>query len=171
MKYINLKFVLIFTLLLIGNVFASSGLPQLDYTTYSQQLFWLFLLFGGLYLFMIYVVLPKIYNIKVLRQHRILGNIEKAIKINKEVKLMESNLLERKNSNKIGIKNMQSLFIDKIAKLIKQKQNELEDIRQTERGLLNEKVSAYKLHLDEIIVQDSKILSEVIISKLDLNKK
>ena len=171
MKYINLKFVLIFTLLLIGNVFASSGLPQLDYTTYSQQLFWLFLLFGGLYLFMIYVVLPKIYNIKVLRQHRILGNIEKAIKINKEVKSIEANLLERKKSNKISINNMQLLFVDKIAKLIKQKQDELEDIRQKESALLHEKVSGYKLHLDEIIVQDSKILSEVIISKLDLSKK
>ena len=171
MKYINLKFVLIFTLLLIRNVFASSGLPQLDYTTYSQQLFWLFLLFGGLYLFMIYVVLPKIYNIKVLRQHRILGNIEKAIKINKEVKSIEANLLERKKSNKISINNMQLLFVDKIAKLIKQKQDELEDIRQKESALLHEKVSGYKLHLDEIIVQDSKILSEVIISKLDLSKK
>ncbi len=171
MKYINLKFVLIFTLLLIGNVFASSGLPQLDYTTYSQQLFWLFLLFGSLYLFITYIVLPKIYNIKVLRQHRILGNIEKATKINKEVKLMESDLLQRKNINNIRIQEMQTLFLDKIAKLSKQKQIDLDYVRQKEKDILNEKIAQYKLHLEDIIATDSKILSEVIISKLDLSNK
>ena len=171
MKYINLKFVVIFNLLLTVHVFASSGLPQLDYKTYSQQLVWLFVLFGGLYVFITYIVLPKIYNIKVLRQHRILGNIEKATKINKEVKSMESNLLQHKNNNSISIKDMQTLFVEKISQISKQKQTDLEDFKKKERDILSAKVAEYKVHLDSIIVQDSKILSEVIISKLDLSNK
>ena len=39
---------------------ASGGLPQLDYSTWASQIFWLFLVFGALYFVLATFILPRL---------------------------------------------------------------------------------------------------------------
>lgn len=53
-------------------------MPQLDVSTYTSQLFWLFISFTSLYLFTARVTIPRIAKIFEARWQRIEGNVKKA---------------------------------------------------------------------------------------------
>lgn len=80
----------IFILLLSNNtIFAaegqsSTGLPQMDITTFPSQLFWLVITFAILYIFMWRVVIPKLSTTIEERKDKISNDINEAEKFNSE---------------------------------------------------------------------------------------
>lgn len=62
----------------------SSGLPQLDASTYPSQIFWLVISFAILYFFMSKVSLPKIAETIHQRKTRIAGDLKQAEILTKE---------------------------------------------------------------------------------------
>lgn len=60
------------------------GFPQLDTSTYSSQVFWLFISFALLYLLMSRLALPRITEVIDLRQTQINCNLDRAATINDE---------------------------------------------------------------------------------------
>ena len=64
-------------------------MPQLDFTTYLPQLFWLAVTFGLLYLVMARKALPRVGEILEERQNRIDGDLEQAENFRKESEALE----------------------------------------------------------------------------------
>ena len=62
----------------------STGLPQMDITTFPSQLFWLVITFAILYIFMWRVVIPKLSTTIEERKDKISNDINEAEKFNSE---------------------------------------------------------------------------------------
>ena len=68
------------TPVLVTPALASSevGLPQLDFSTYPTQVFWLVVSFAILYLLMSQVAIPRISEVLEGRQERFANDLDKA---------------------------------------------------------------------------------------------
>ncbi|WND01996.1 hypothetical protein QGN29_10600 [Temperatibacter marinus] len=62
-----------------------AGLPQLDYTTFSEQVAWLFLTFIVLYIIVSRIALPKVDKVIEERDEKIATDLDKAEKLRIEV--------------------------------------------------------------------------------------
>jgi F-type H+-transporting ATPase subunit b len=67
-----------------GDAHESSGLPQLDTSTFAPQVFWALVLFGVLYWLMSRVALPKVGDVLEERRNRVDGDLERAEQIRAE---------------------------------------------------------------------------------------
>ena len=91
-----------FNFLFINKVFTaeSGGMPQLNPEFWVSQIFWLTLTFGGLYLVLSKLILPKISANLESRKSQISDNIEAADKQREEseIKLTKKSKKQRKKS-------------------------------------------------------------------------
>lgn len=171
MKYLNISFLLFLFVVLsmVSPVFAEeSGLPQFDTSKYSQQIFWLIINFGILYFFVKYFVINKIKKIKVNRSGVILANIEKSIKIKKNIDKINTEINDIKNNHRIEIAKSRDILLKKISELSKNKQEEIDQHKSLRLAEFEQKKQDYSQSLN--VESDAKELSDSIIEKLKLNK-
>ncbi|NQZ14972.1 MAG: hypothetical protein HRT94_09145 [Alphaproteobacteria bacterium] len=64
-----------------GDAAEVEGLPQLDFTTYTPQLFWMFAFFAVLYMFFAMKTLPEISGVIENRKNHIQSDLETAEKL------------------------------------------------------------------------------------------
>jgi F-type H+-transporting ATPase subunit b len=62
----------------------SAGMPQLDFSTYPSQIFWLFITLSVLYYTLARHLLPPVVEIVEQRKQRIAGDLERAKKMQQE---------------------------------------------------------------------------------------
>ncbi len=60
------------------------GLPQLDFTTYSSQIFWMFISFGILYLFFAKKTLPEVSGVLESRREKIESDLDNAQRLKED---------------------------------------------------------------------------------------
>ena len=65
-------------------------MPQLDFSTYASQIFWLFLTFALLYITMARLALPRVRDVLETRQSRIAQDIADAEKRKEEAELAKA---------------------------------------------------------------------------------
>ena len=172
MKYLNVSFLLfLFVILLTGNpVFAEeSGLPQFDTSKYSQQIFWLIVNFGILYIFVKYFVIKRIKKIKVNRSGVILANIEKSMKIKKNIDKINNEITSIKNNHKIEISKSRDALLKKISELTKSKQSEIDKHKSLKLEEFETRKKEYAQNIN--FENDAKELSDSIIDKFLLQNK
>jgi len=68
---------------------ASSGLPQLDYSTWASQIFWLVLVFAALYFVLSIYILPRLREGISDREDRISDDLDQASNMQKEAEEAE----------------------------------------------------------------------------------
>lgn len=68
---------------------ASGGLPQLDYSTWASQIFWLFLVFGALYFVLATFILPRLREGLSERSDRISDDLDQASNMQREAEEAE----------------------------------------------------------------------------------
>ncbi len=68
---------------------AASGLPQLDYSTWVGQIFWLFITFGVLYFILARFILPKLGGTIVERADRVADDLDAASRMQREAEEAE----------------------------------------------------------------------------------
>ncbi len=164
-------YLLIFILMGLLVSLEASGLPQLDASKYSQQIFWFIVAFGSLYLFVNYFVIPRLKKIKTTRNNIVLSNIEHSIKIKKNIELINLDIEESKRKAKENESISRADLLKKIAELTKSKADELE-IHKTEKILeLKTKQDALVEHVDRNRDQYVNDLYSLIIEKLNLTKR
>lgn len=118
-------------------IYAESGMPQLDPSSYVSQTFWLILTFASLFLIINFFFIPKIEKIRMLRENKVENLIENAEKIN-----AEANSLKLKTENELQLaktkidKNINEL-IKKNSELVEKKIKEI-DLNLEKRILLIE---------------------------------
>ena len=71
-------FLFVCILLNSKNIFSAEGMPQFNAETFPSQLFWLVITFTLLYLFINFLVLPRIRDNLRLRKNKISNDIERA---------------------------------------------------------------------------------------------
>lgn len=60
------------------------GLPQLDFTTYASQIFWMFVTFSLLYVFLAKKTLPEVSGVIESRREQIEGDLDNAQRLKEE---------------------------------------------------------------------------------------
>ncbi|MDR0483721.1 MAG: hypothetical protein LBH40_00375 [Alphaproteobacteria bacterium] len=172
MKYKNIKFLLFLLpiLFIVRPLSAAeeSGLPQFDTSKYSQQLFWLVISFGILYFFAKYYIIKRLKNIKVNRSNAILANIEKSMKIKKNIDKLNQEINSIKSKYRMEISKSKESLVKKISELSKNKQDEMDKYKQEKLDNFEKQKNDYTKGID--FNSDIKQLSEIIIEKLNLNK-
>ena len=68
---------------------ASGGLPQLDYSTWASQIFWLFVVFGILYFVLATFILPRLREGLTDRGDRISDDLDQASNMQREAEEAE----------------------------------------------------------------------------------
>lgn len=70
---------------------AEGGMPQLDVTTFSSQIFWLVVTFAFLYLLLSRSILPRIHSVLESRQSKISHDIDRAEQLRNEAEEAREN--------------------------------------------------------------------------------
>jgi F0F1-type ATP synthase membrane subunit b/b' len=104
----------------------NSGLPQFDSSKYSQQIFWLIIVFSILYTMMHFIVIPRIRDIKNDRKGTIHRTIEKTIKKTKEIEKIEEEIANEYKNTKEKELEIENTIALKITKFSKEKNSLLE---------------------------------------------
>ena len=118
-------------------------MPQFDFTTFSSQIFWLAICFTILYIFISKVILPRIAEIKKIRQETIdqdqISAQDLEAKINK---LEEKTNLVKKNANEKYQSQIDATLQE--AKEEKEKQlNELKDQIDEMNSKSNQEIKSF----------------------------
>jgi F-type H+-transporting ATPase subunit b len=152
---------------------SEAGMPQLNPEFWASQIFWLILIFSGLYFIIYKIFLPKIIYSIENRKSRVVNDLNEAQKLkeNAEIKLEEYNEIiedSKKEAKKIIDDNKRKL--DRDIEIKKQKFNE-----EVERELIlteKEIAALRKSSISDISEIASEISIEVInqIINVEVNK-
>ena len=142
---------------------AEEGMPQLNPEFWASQIFWLILIFSGLYIVMWKIFFPKITDSIENRKSRIINDLNETQKLkeNAEKKLREYNKIiedTKKEAKKIIEDNKKKLENDIKSK--KQKFNE--EIEKELMSVEKEIKSLKKLSISSINKIAAEVSSEVI---------
>merc|ERR1712057_70892 len=96
--------------------------PQLDVTTYTSQLFWLFICFSVLYLILKHQIIPKLEQIRQNRWNHIEGAQE-------EAKLLKNNKKSIEEQCEIAIKKAKNFALETIEETTKKSKSQIENQR------------------------------------------
>lgn len=160
----------VFLLLCCSVSLHAEQLPQFDSKKYSQQVFWLVIIFGILYTFIKYFVIPSIMKLKEKRKNRILDTIEKASKINKEIMKIENEI----NKTQLDILQTEIAINDdinkRVAKLTRQKNEALEEYKAEQQNISQAKIVSTQQNYHKTFHADVNKLTKIILQKINLQQ-
>lgn len=128
-------------------------MPQLDVTTYTSQLFWLFICFSFLYLTLKYQIIPKLEQIKQNRWNHIEGAQE-------EARLLRNNKKSIEEQCEIAIKKAKNLALGTIEEITKESKFQIENQRAEFIKKNIEKINKFKIKLQKEEEKAEKIISQ-----------
>ena len=165
---------------------SETGMPQLNPEFWAAQIFWLILIFSGLYLIIWKIFLPKItYSIEN-RKSRIVNDLDEAQKLkeNAEKKLMEYNEIiekSKKEAKKIfddnkkkldkDIENKKLKFNDEIEKELVAAEKEIKDLKKTSISNIGDIAAETSTEIIRQIINTEANKSNVSAIVNDITKK
>jgi len=160
--------IVIFSFVLISTAQSaeSGGMPQLNPEFWISQIVWLLITFGGLYLVLSKIVLPKISDNLEARKSQILENIETAEKQREESEKKVKEFAKIILDKKIEAKNYFNEVRQKILKDISKKKTSLENDINNEISIAEEEINKLKKNSYDKITKISIETSSDIIKKL-----
>ena len=140
---------------------AEKSLPQLDYSTYASQVFWLTLTFVTLYFFLTSVVIPKLGGIIEERQAKIKNDLDEAQKLQKEAENTQ-----KKYENFIS--ETQKKVITQSLKLREKLKDELDAKKQELHDAVEKQYSKISLDMKEKEKETQKLIRETTVNLTDI---
>tara|TARA_E500000178_G_C16921111_1_gene707284 strand:+ start:572 stop:1129 length:558 start_codon:yes stop_codon:yes gene_type:complete len=161
-------------LLTIKKVYSTEGMPQFNTFSFPSQLFWLILSFSILYIFITFVVLPRLRSNIRLRKNKISNDLERADTIRNETEKIISEYNDRIEASKdkanILIKNTLKKTADDFNNQVIELRHQNEKrIKKAENELL-----LYKKNIENEINLSVNSISDEILEKVlngSLNNK
>jgi len=173
LKKVFLKsFFFIFVLTSIAQSAESGGMPQLNPEYWISQIFWLVLTFGGMFIILSKIILPKISKNIETRKSQILENIEAAEKQREEteakIKEYEKIIFDSKNDAKNYFNDARKKVLEDVSRKRDSLENEInQEIESAEKEINDLKNnSSKKIH--KIAIETSSDLVKQLI-KADIN--
>lgn len=142
-------------------------MPQLDFSLFPSQIFWLTLSFGGLYFVVSYVLMPLVRDISLLRQNKIDKDIASAnqakvsiakMRENYEAKLQELEDESQKMLNDSLGRYQEMADVktqrldDKISRIMHKAELEISDLNHNFKQELRDEACKYSAHLYQKVV-------------------
>ena len=165
---------------------AEGGMPQLNPEFWASQIFWLILIFSGLYIIMWKIFLPRISDIIENRKSRIIGDLNETQKLkeNAEKKLREYNKIiedTKKEAKKIiednkkklenDIKNKKQKFNEEIEKELMSAEKEIKSLKKLSISSINKIAAEVSSEVIKQLVGTSVNMSNVSAIVEDISKK
>ena len=162
------------------------GMPQLDPEFWASQIFWLILIFSGLYVVIWKIFLPKITHSIENRKSRIVNDLNdtQKLKENAEKKLREYNKIiedARKEAKKIiednkkkledDIKNKRQKFNEEIEKELVTVEKEIKDLKKSSIFDVNKIAVEISSEVIKQIVRTEMNISKVSAIVEDVSKR
>lgn len=149
-------------------------MPQLDPAVFLPQIFWLFVLFGLVYLFVAYSAAPKITQVLERRQDRIASDLQAAS--NLQAQAEEARAAYEKALEEARAKATSTVAAKReaIKANVEAQYSELSESLSKDAAAAEAKISAAKdKALEEVRIMTADVCKEIIqsISGLDLDKK
>jgi len=165
---------------------AEGGMPQLNPEFWASQIFWLILIFSGLYIVIWKIFLPKITDSIENRKSRIINDLNETQKLkeNAEKKLKEYNKIiedTKKEAKKIiednkkklenDIKNKKQKFNEEIEKELMSVEKEIKSLKKLSISSINKIAVEVSCEVIKQLVGTSVNMSNVSAIVEDISKK
>lgn len=141
-------------------------MPQLDFSTFSSQIFWLAISFGLFYLIMARHAIPAIVQVRQHREERITGDLDKAESSREEAQHLEnqyqSSVQEMANQSADVFAKAQETIASKSAQAHEKLAKDLADKTQA----ANELIDQIQQKAIEEVAASSAALSVKVIEKV-----
>ncbi len=156
-------------------------MPQLDVSTYSSQLFWLFICFSALYVFIARVTVPRIASVLGVRWERIEGTLQRAEETGLQADLVREQFEEilaqaRTQANKDVMSSLKAItqtstkrkkeIADNVLSRIKETEDRIDKRKEQAQGELREIAEIVTSSIIEKLVK-SKIKPEDLVKAID----
>lgn len=141
-------------------------MPQLDFTTYLSQVFWLLVVFSFIYYAASRMIIPKVEQILVQRQMKIDDYTIMAVQLSKEVQQLQTEYNQAMQVVSAAVNNIKTQNAARIEKLFSEKSNQLEKELNTQ---ISEAEQEFKKFTDSFKEQQPKFcieLATTIIEKI-----
>jgi F-type H+-transporting ATPase subunit b len=141
-------------------------MPQLDYTSFSSQLFWLVVVFLILYIVLTKAALPGVREVLQSRQDRIASDLDKAEAAQKEaekVKASYTDSLDKARHKAVAVLADASAVIQKEMAI---KNGELDLVLAKKMDEADHKIAALRTEVSAGMAPVAVELSQVIVEKL-----
>jgi len=153
-------------------------MPQLDFTTFIPQLFWLFLSLSFLYFILSRIALPRISNVIEERNDTITDDLDEAkslsIEAEKVVNELKSKLEDARSSSQKTLMDERQKNLDKISSERKKFEETIsKEISSSEEKINKGKSEALKEASDLAVDIAEEIINNLFVKKVDkkdLNK-
>jgi len=153
-------------------------MPQLDFTTFIPQLFWLFLSLGFLYVILSRIALPRISDVIEERNDTITDDLDEAkalsIEAEKVVNELKSKLEDARSSSQKTLMDERQKNLDKISSERKKFEETIsKEISSSEEKINKGKSEALKEASDLAVDIAEEIINNLFVKKVDkkdLNK-
>ena len=165
---------------------AEGGMPQLNPEFWASQIFWLILIFSGLYIVIWKIFLPKVTDSIENRKSRIINDLNETQKLkeNAEKKLREYNKIiedTKKEAKKIiednkkklenDIKNKKQKFNEEIEKELMSAEKEIKSLKKLSISSINKIAAEVSSEVIKQLVGTSVNMSNVSAIVEDISKK
>ena len=162
------------------------GMPQLNPEFWASQIFWLILIFSGLYIIIWKIFLPKITDSIENRKSRVIGDLNETQKLkeNAEKKLSEYNKIiedTKKEAKRIiednkkklanDIKNKKQKFNEEIEKELMLTEKEIKNLKKSSISSINKIAVEVSSEIIKRLVGTSVNTSNVSAIVEDISKK
>lgn len=146
------------------------GMPQLDPSSYSSQLFWLLILFIILFTVINFLFFPKIVNLKKNRENVISTNLLEAENNNNKIDLIKASMDKKIQEAKEQAEEIIKHSVEKSNKIADSKMKKLaKELELREKEFMTE-IDKKKSQIDKNISNYSFELSNMMYNKM-LNEK
>ena len=165
---------------------AEGGMPQLNPEFWASQIFWLILIFSGLYIVIWKIFLPKVTDSIENRKSRIINDLNETQKLkeNADKKLREYNKIiedTKKEAKKIiednkkklenDIKNKKQKFNEEIEKELMSAEKEIKSLKKLSISSINKIAAEVSSEVIKQLVGTSVNMSNVSAIVEDISKK
>lgn len=148
----------------------SVGMPQLDFTTFPNQIFWILIFVLLFYIVVRYIIIPRLEDIMSSRQDLINADIQQAEEFNKEAREIEDEIkqtMAEANNEALSIaSNTKSQVTDKVDAAMKQ----IEEAVQKQTQESEKRINQIEKKSKEDIQNIASELSMDLIDKFSRNE-
>ena len=149
-------------------------MPQLDPAVFLPQIFWLFIIFGLVYLFIAYSAAPKITQVLERRQDRIASDLQEASKLQAQAEDARASYEKALDEARAKATSTVAAKREAIKANVEAEYNKLSEKLAAEAKVAEEKINAAKEKaLGDVRAMSADVCQEIIqaVSGLDLDAK
>lgn len=141
-------------------------LPQLNLETFSSQAFWLFVTFFFIYVFVKYMIIPKIEHTMGTRERHIRDQLDEAQALNNKAETLQQDYTVKMDEAYHTAYDKTQHARDTAERALAQEEKHQHDVFLAKRTAFASSFEAQKYRIQSELEQEAKALSKLVVLKL-----